>query len=293
MELYLYCCQDLNIFNTDYKIRAGDFYKLDINLDETITLYSTTNAGVMIVNKDILSTKLHNQITFHDINSTAIICEINPFISKQNVIQYSINGATVGIVKNTEGVYIFFKGIYQGFIQGQMDKLSFEKIDNEVKQYGVITFFCGEKHIIFFNNKQIMFCGQYVDKEILKTHIQIYFHIPNVFNIGNLLEYKFGEDTISIKSVCDRGEEKKLISSQFNIIYFLEAIKCGRFKYAYNKLSYGLKSEISVEALSQYFDRFDNFKYLPDQDVYITLKNNKILGVYHFELKDNMIANIY
>ena len=108
-----------------------------------------------------------------------------------------------------------------------------------------------------------------------------------------LAKYTFQDDNLEIKVVSDRGEERKQISYDFNIIYFLEAIKCGRFKYAHSKLSYELKSIIDIDTLSKYFLGFDQYKYIYDQDVYITIKNNKVIGIYHFVVKDNLIDNIY
>ena len=81
--------------------------------------------------------------------------------------------------------------------------------------------------------------------------------------------------------------------NDFNVVYFIEAIKCGRFKYAYNKLSYELKSEITLDTLKQYFKPFDKYLFLNKTQSYITINNNKIVGIYHFELKDNLINNIY
>ena len=105
--------------------------------------------------------------------------------------------------------------------------------------------------------------------------------------------YNFKTQQLEIKSVCDRSIENKQNKSDFIIIYFLEAIKCGRYKYAYSKLSYELKSEIKIDVLDKYFKDFDAFAYIDSEDVYITQKNNKVTGIYHFVVKDNMIDNIY
>ena len=117
--------------------------------------------------------------------------------------------------------------------------------------------------------------------------------MPNMFNVGKLAKYEFKLDDIKYKAINDRGEQRRQIDNGFTIIYFLEAIKCGRFKYAYNKLSYELKSVISIEILNDYFKQIDNYIYLQEQDVFITLKNNKVIGIYHCVVKDNLIDNIY
>ena len=150
-----------------------------------------------------------------------------------------------------------------------------------------------KKYLILFNQSKIIYCGQYIDSEVTKKYIQIYSHVPNIFNVGGLLKCDFESGAIENKAVNDHGYEHKQLGDEFGLIYFLEAIKCGRVKYAYNKLSYELKTAINIDALANYFEPFDKYFYLHEQDVYITLKNNKVTGVYHFVVKDNLIDNIY
>ena len=138
-----------------------------------------------------------------------------------------------------------------------------------------------------------MYCGRYIDVETKKEYMQIYQHLPNIFNVGRLIKCEFENNIIDSKTIDDRGGERKQQSGEFIIVYFLEAIKCGRAKYAYNKLSYELKSEINIDVLKNYFSSFDEYVYLNEQDAYITLKNNKVIGIYHFVVKDNLIDNIY
>ena len=292
MQLYLYSCQDLNIQGNAFTIKAGDFYRLEMDNND-ILLYPSTSSGVMILNARVLNARRHNQITFHELNSSAVLCEIKPFVFNERAKQYLIKDANVKVVENLDNIYLYFKGEYYGCINQKCKDIVFEKIEKNDNEYGILKFIGNAKYILLFNHKQVIFCGQYVDSEILKDCIQIYSHVGNMFNVGSLLNYNFETDEIHTKTICDRGEERKQFSSEFNIIYFLEAIKCRRFKYAYNKLSYELRSAININVLSQYFTPFDKYFYLSEQNVYITLTNNKVAGVYRFDLKDNLINNIY
>lgn len=290
MQLYIYSCQDLIIKSTvfDY-LKAGSFYCLEIDKQEMFEVYSTTSNGSIILNCDILHQQAHEQINFHQLNNNMMLCEIKPFVGVEGAIRYKVDEGCVKLIQRKNNTYIYFNEKYYGCI-GQKCDIKFEKFDNG--KCGVL-YLTGEKKYIIIFNQSLLLCEQFVDNEVLKDCIQLYTHQPNIFNIGNLIKYEFKDSKLSIKSVCDRGIEHKQVNSEFSIIYFLEAIKCKRYKYAYNKLSYELKSEITKQTLQDYFGEIDNFKYLSNEDAYITFKHNKIMGVYHFNIKDNMIDNIY
>lgn len=294
MQLYLYSCQDLIIKgNSVVNIKAGDIYRLQLAPQEMIEVYPTNSSGVILLNSNIISSQQHSQIIFHKLNEQDILCEIKPFVINENINQYLIKGANLKFIQNINNIYIYFNGVYQGLINCIVNNIKFNKIEANKKEVGVVEILGDKKYIILFNNSQILYCGQYIDSEQTKRYIQIYCHTPNIFNIGRLIKYNFLDNKLDVRCVCDRGEERKQLSFDFNIIYFLEAIKCGRFKYAHNKLSYELKSIINIDTLTQYFTAFDNYIYLAECDTYITIKNNKVIGVYHFVVKDNLIDNIY
>lgn len=294
MQLYLYSCQDLIIKGSSVgNIKAGDIYKLQLAPVEMIEIYPAHSSGVILLNSNTISMQQHSQITFHKLNEQDILCEIKPFVINENINQYLIKGANLKFIQNINDIYIYFNGVYQGSIKCIFDNIKFNKIEANKKEFGIVEILGDKKYIILFNNNQILYCGTYIDSEQTKGYIQIYCHNPNIFNVGRLIKYNFLDNKLDIKCVGDRGEERKQLSFDFNIIYFLEAIKCGRFKYAHNKLSYELKSIINIDILRQYFTTFDNYIYLAECDAYITIKNNKVIGVYHFVVKDNLIDNIY
>ena len=294
MQFYLYSSQDL-IINSEVfvDLKAGNIYCLKLKQNENIIIYSTHTSGSLIINLSILQSQQHNQIVFHKLSNQAVLCEIKPFIIQGYERCYKIKEGELKLISNNNFAYIYFNGVYGGNMYADEMKIKFEKLDKNGQEYGLITLDGKDKQMILFNNQKLIFYGTYIDSEILKNYIQIYCHTPNIFNIGKLVKYDFINQTIQTKSVCDRGDERKQINYTFNIIYFLEAIKCGRFKYAYGKLSYELKSIIDINTLRMYFSEFDQYIYLHEQRAYITLKSNKIVGVYHFEINDNLINNIY
>ena len=293
MKFYLYSCQDLIIKSTDFiNLKANHFYSLEIDNNEYICVYSTYSAGCMALNCNTLTQK-HNQINYYTIDDNTKLLEIKPFINNENTKHYIIEGSDLKLSKTQDGVYIYFNNHFYGFIKNKINDIKFEKLQKNQQQYGLIYLFGNKKYLIFFNKDKIVFCGEYVDNEILKNCLQIYKHTPNIFNVGNLIKYDFENKDLSFKAVCDKGEEYKQLSPEFNIAYFLEAIKCGRYKYAYNKLSFELKAEIKEDVLRDFFGQFDSWFYLSLQDAYVTIKNHKVNNIYHFVVKNNLIDSIY
>ncbi len=288
MQLYLYSSQDLIIMSGTevHNISAGIF-NLKLHQDENVIIYPSNDCGSIILNKQILLDQQHSQLEYHVLNDNAILCEIKPFIANTIPAKYNINNSEISIYSSGKQLHIFYNHKYIGAINGNITDIVFKNV-NENK-LGLIV--C-EKNIILFND-DIIHCSSYIDYEINKKFIQIYAHIPNVFNVGQLIKYEFVSQEITINNVCDRGDEQKHTGAEFAVIYFLDAIKCGRFKYAQNKLSRELKATIDEGTLEQYFKAFDEFVYLQEEDCYITLKNNKVTGIYHFVVKNNLIDNIY
>lgn len=294
MQFYLYSSQNLIIKSEVFTdLKAGNIYCLKLKQNENIIIYSTNATGTLIINLSTLQEQQHNQIVFHKLSNSATLCEIKPFIVQGCERRYKINQGELKLILNNNLAYIYFNSVYEGKAGVNETQINFEKLNKNNKEYGLIILHGKDKQIILFNNQEIIFYGIYIDYEMLKNCIQIYCHHPNIFNVGQLVKYDFVNQRLEIQSVCDRGDERKQINYKFNIIYFLEAIKCGRFKYAYGKLSYELKSIIDIDTLRTYFGQFDKYIYLHEQQAYITLKSDKIVGIYHFEISDNLINNIY
>lgn len=291
MQCYLYSCQDLVLKgNTSAHIKAGDIYCINFDPGEDVFVYSYTQSGVMLINSHILKQKQHNQINFYDLVNKNILCEIKPFYAASKYHFY-INRTIVKLV-DMGGLSIYLNNSYYGKIDCGDEAPTFEKIFNHDKAYGLIKF---EKHkyLIFFNESEILYCGKYLDYEILKDCMQIYEHTPNVFNIGKLIKYRLDSGEIDCICVNDRSGLINEQNDEFRLEYFMEALKCGRYKYAYEKLSYELRADISTDTLKQYFKQFNDCKYIDKTNTYITFNNRKIVGVYRFDINQNFIDNIY
>ena len=288
MQLYLYSSQDLIIISgtETHNINAGIF-NLKLHENENVIIHHKNGCGSMILNNQTILDRQHSQLKYYELSKNAILCEIKPFIANIVPIKYNVNNSETLIYFSGKQLQIFYNHKYIGSINGNIKDIKFKRVDEN--KLGVIL--CGGNIILF--NDDIIYCSSYIDYEINNKFIQIYSHSPNVFNVGQLTKYEFVSKKISINNVCDRGDEQKHIGAEFAVIYFLDAIKCGRFKYAHNKLSAELKLAIDVVTLQQYFKSFDEFVYLQEEDCYITLKNNKVTGIYHFVVKNNLIDNIY
>ena len=290
MQCYIYSCQDLILKgNTFAYIKAGDVYCINVEKEENIFIYSPFQSGVMLLNTQTLIEKVHNQINFYEIGTKEVLCEIIPFHSEgQNFIA---NSSTVKLV-NAGSVHLYYNEKYCGKIECENAKPIFEIISKCGKEYGLIKF-DKSKHIILFDQSEILLCSKYIDYEISNNYIQIYEHNPNIFNIGKLIKYNFSNGEYITKSVNDRNCIVAEKSKDFGLEFFMEAIKCGRYKNAYEKLSYELRADISTDVLKQYFKQFDDYKYIDKTNAYITFKNYKVVGVYRFEVNQNLISNIY
>ena len=293
MRLYLFSSQDLIIRteNDTIEICGDNIVRINFVKDEKVFIYPKFSQGVMVVDEEVLCNKLHQQINFYDIADNVLLCEIKPFVDNCSYKQFDIGDSHLKLIKYSKQLYIEYNNINIGSIKGDLEKVKFEKLTKNKKEYGLLI--TDNKQIILFDTKEIIYNFLYIDYELKEEYIQIYAHPTNVFNVGQLVKFDFNNCKLENKLVSDKKEEQMISSKDFNVIYFLDGIKCGRFKYAYNILSYELKANINIDILSKYFKEFDNFIYLYEEDAYITIKNNKIVGIYHFVVKNDLIDNIY
>ena len=293
MQLYFYSCQDLIIHSPrTTTIKAGKVYQIKLDKDENVVIYYAHNAGVIYLNWDIILQRQHSQINFHSLGQNAVLCEIKPITTSGEILNYTVGKSHFKLINQPNSTHIYFNENYCGTIMQRCENIEHINSDKTGQQYELVKLNGNKKYIALFDAENVVYCGQYVDIEFNNNYVQIYTHIDNVFNVGSLIKYVSGQD-IKVRTVKDCGEENKLISNEFIAVYFLEALKCGRVKYAYNHLSHELKSAINIDVLTKYFSQFDEYFYLHEQGCYITLKNNKVIGIYHFVVKDNLIDNIY
>lgn len=288
MELYLYSHQDLVLTSSNkvYEIGEGLFH-VGLQPGELVNVQAKYCAGNIIIDQEILSNENHSNIDYYKLNDNAILCELKPFTNNCCDNIYRVNTNYIKLFQTAGITYIYLNNQYVGNIKSNCKNVEF--ITTYGNRLGVIK--CN-KNIIIFNNK-IIYCGSYIDYEINSQYIQIYTHQANMFNIGQLIKYEFDSNQIIIRNVIDNVNECKMKNSDYNIVYFLDSIKCGRYKQAYNLLTTELKLNVAADTLRDYFMGLDDYIYLQEEDCYITLKNNKVIGVYHFAVKANLIDNIY
>ncbi|MBQ3502193.1 MAG: hypothetical protein IJA72_00820 [Clostridia bacterium] len=292
MQLYLYSSQDLIVENNGFiNIEANNIYRLNMVNEEILRIYNIYNSGVIVLNMQTINKRLHNNIIFHEINNDVVICEIKPFVCELGR-EYNIQNATIKIINSNNASHIFFNNTYYGCINGRVENIEFDKFIKNGKEHGLVKMKGDEKNILVFCEDEIKYCGRYYDYEVLKDCCNIYTYIPNIFNVGQLICIQF-DNALLYKQVKDRGEEFKNLNDDFYMIYFIEAIKCGRYKYAYSMLSHELKSEINIDTLQKYFGVFDRYIYLSNEDVFVMINNNKISGIYNIKIKNKLINNIY
>lgn len=292
VQFYLYSSQDLTIkSDSDNHIMAGNIYCINFNKDESVLVYPNNSSGVMLINNQILESKNHANIIYHQIDDGNTLCELKPFVISETVMNYTIDEAVVKLIVGGSQIYIYYNSIYYGTINLVINDYKFLKLGKD-NDCGMIML-NGSTYIILFNKTQIIYCDECIDIETKVGYVQIYNHNPNIFNVGQLIKYNFDSRQIDIKCVKDKDVEYSESNNQFGTIYFVEAIKCGRFNYAYSKLSYELKSTINIDTLKRYFETFNSYTYLDKIKAYVTFKNGKIKHIHRFEIKNNLIDNIY
>lgn len=286
MEFYIYSSQELILKGDEcVKIEPKQIYKLDIEKYEQIYIYSAVSAGIVFITYDILAKQKHSQIIFHQIKDNVVLCEIIGFENYNKYYEYSFKEGKLKLVDNGDGFGVYYNGESCGCINSKIK--DFKNTEN----CGVIIF--KNNYLIAFDDKRIIYSGQYIDYEITLSCIQIYTHSLNLFNVGQLIIYDFKNEKFTYKAVADRGDIKKISNHDFVAVGFLDNIINYRFNKAYNKLSYELRQSISEDVLSKYFSVIDEYIYLNNEEVFITLKNNKVVGVYHFVVMDDVIDAIY
>ena len=294
MRLYLYSCRDLIAATRDkvITIAGGDVFSLKICDDEHVFIYPAEAKGVIVLTRQQLLSRCHDQIIFYDINNDAILCEIKPFVYIENCKRFTIGGSNIDVVESAGLTHVYFNNEYQGCVKSAFSQIDFQNIKHGEREYALLCFGQNKKYILLASEQEVKCLYGCVDSEVNSKWLSIYRHEPNIFNVGQLIKFDLESGEVVVSAVCDRGDECKQMGHEFDIIYFLDAVLCARWKLAYSKLSYELKSSIDQEVLKQYFSDFDKYIYLVDEDVYIRIKNNKVVGINHFVVNNHLIDDI-
>lgn len=294
MRFYLYSSQDLWIENGEqsFNVFKGAIFCVQLSDEECIKIYFKEACGVMILDNRTVLNRCHQQINFHNLNDATILCEIKPAMHADRCKYFNIKNAVVKLVENNGKVHLFHNDKLCGEIDNDFSAFVFETKSINNIEHGIVC--CGKdkKHIIIFNENKIIFDSEYIDYEITSSEINIYIANRNMLNVETLIKLDCKTGEFNYKFIARHLGEKTLTSPEFLVAYFLDAIMCKRFKVAYSKLSHELKSAINIQVLEKYFAPFDQFVYVEEQEAYVTLKNNKVAGIYHFVVNDNFIDNI-
>lgn len=259
-------------------------------MEENCSIYSLDGVGVITLTKESLLNRANNQIKFYEIGQD-VLCEILPFDCQGQFKSYILKNKIVKFY-NIKEKSLLCVGGEKCVIDASFDEFAFKVIAKDKCNVYVLAN-KKSKWLIILTDEKIIFNGKYVDFEELKNEIKIYTHQPNVFNVGKIIKYDLQNGDISCSIVNDKGVECGLIEEEFTVVYFLEAIVCGRTKLAYSKISYELKSSISQEILGKYFGEIDDYIYLQACNMFVTKKNNNIVGVYHIVVNQGLITAIY
>lgn len=290
VRFYFYTSQNILVRTCSCSkiITGGQIFCL--SMEEDSSIYSLDGVGVVTVTKESLLNRTNNQIKFYEIGQD-VLCEILPFDCQGQFKSYRLKNKFVKFYNIKEKSLLCVCG-EKCVINAEFDKFTIKTITKD-KCCIYILVNTKSKWLIVLTDEKIIFNGKYVDFEELKNEIKIYTHNPNVYNVGTIIKYDLQKDEKSFSIVNDKGVENGLMDEEFTSIYFLEAIMCGRLKLAYSKISYELKSSISQEILGKYFGEIDDYIYLQNCNVFVTKKNNNIVGVYHIVVNQGLITAIY
>lgn len=290
MRFYFYTSQNIVVRTCTYSrvIASGQIFYLSMKDD--CSIYSLDGMGVVTFTKDSLLNRSNNQVKFYELGQD-VLCEILPFDYQGECKSYRLKSRLVKLYGIKEKSVFCMDG-NKCIINAKYNGFTFKTIAKDNRNVYILDN-KKNKWLIVLTDERIVFNGKYIDFEELKNEIKIYTHQPNVYNVGKIIKYDLSSGKISASVVNDKGAENVLIDEEFTAIYFLEAIMCGRIKLAYSKISYELKSSISQEILGKYFGEIDEYIYLQTNNVFVTKKNNNIVGVYHIVVNQGLITAIY
>lgn len=274
----------------DKRIDGGQVFLLDIR--STCHIYALDGTGVITLTVQGLVNKSNNQIKFYDLGQD-VLCEILPFDCQGECVNYRLKTKYIKLYKLGENCLFNFSG-KKCVIEGEYNSFVFKRLEKCKKPYYILENRTS-KWLTLLSEEEIIFNGKYIDyEELNQSVIKIYTHQPNVYNVGRVVEYNFSTDKLSSVAVKDNSTEIRLADKEFAEIYFMDAIMCGRIKLARGLLlSHELKSSIGEDILREYFGEIDDYIYLSVPCVYITLKNNNIVGVYHIVVNNGLVTSIY
>lgn len=290
MRFYFYSAQNILVCTSEFskKITAGQIFSMD--MEQECQIFSLDGAGSLALTRQALIDKCNNQIKFYEMGQD-VLCEIMPFACQGENVAFRLKTKYAKLYRLGNNSLLEISG-RKCVVDARYGGFSFNSISFNKKDYYIIDN-VQANWIIVLSEEDVVYNGRYIDYEVLKSKIKIYTHSPNVYNVGKIVQYDFNCDKKNIIIVKDKGQEAELISNEFIEVYFIEAILCGRTKLAYSRISYELKSSISEQVLADYFGEIDRYIYLPEKQVYITLKNNNIVGVYHIVVNNGWITSIY
>lgn len=148
-------------------------------------------------------------------------------------------------------------------------------------------FFNGKRKYYVLLKQGELICNGYYD-EINKTESEIYVltKLFDALNHGRVCHIK--DDYENYLVYLDENELK--LKPEMNFLIFLDCLKAKNYKYCNNLLAENLKQQ-TPEDIAKFFNEFDYF-YPESENTALCFKKNALVGIYKFELENNLISNI-
>ncbi len=196
-------------------------------------------------------------------------CIVNVFENKNAtvLIQYKDIKINKKLIKNNYKINIFDKKI-------KNNSILFICLENSIKKYYLII----NKNKIIFNN--------YIKEININDNLIILDDNINCLGEKTVFEYNIEKESITKYAV-----EYKPKSPVDNIeIKFLDAVKLSNSKLMKECMGEEFK-QMELSSMQEFLGEYDD--YIEIDNHYVLVKDGKIIKSINFEIKDNLITNIY
>lgn len=196
-------------------------------------------------------------------------CIVNIFDNKNAtvLIQYQDKKIYKKLIKNNYKINIFEKKI-------KNNSILFIALENSIKKYFLIL----NKNKILFNN--------YVKEININDNLIILDDNANCLGENTVFEYNFEKNSTTKYAV--EYKRKNIIDCLE--IKFLDAVKVCNCKLMKECLSADFE-QVELSSMQEFLGEYE--RYLNINNHYLLIKDNEVFKSINFEIKDNLITNIY
>lgn len=292
MKTYLLARFDLTLYALDES--------LDLKPNEIAVFEKESDFELLVKskNKNFDSYNLNvkskcDYVTMYDLNSGSRLVELKPkyIFSPFNVKKKIIN---------FEGQIFLIEILSNNLIQIYAEQESYLLCKNDFIDYSVeiktcrddLLFLCfkykeGDYFYIFTKNN-LLYQGLTKEINIKDNHLIVLKDDFSCYGQKRVIDFDLKEDTV--KSYFVYSDEREICEDIGVLYLFLDAVKIKNHQLCKKYLSQEL-CELDESGLFEFFEEFDEYEFI--DNACVLEKNNEVVKIVHFEVRNNQIVNIF